>query len=213
MGIPTMQLNVLKDSYKESGKPEYMAHADARLLQQDCMFRRYSGVQTWHEWSQSKLVADGKLTSACGHTRVFFGRRFGRDIKDTVKEFLAHEPQINTTWTTNLAVLNLWNDKDNRVGNYTGVGSADVLHRMSQTLDREALAYVVNRRDYGGLLIEPLHQVHDAMCVQWPQIIRPWARTKMKQYFNNPITIAGQTITIPFDGTYGPSWGDMPHKI
>lgn len=181
MGVPTMCLNVLKDSYKESGVPIYMDQSEARRLQERGMFARYPGVRTWHSWGESKLVADGKLTVASGHTRLFFGRRYGKDIKDTVKEFLAHEPQANTTWATNLAMLNLWNDPE-------------------------------NRRADGSLIIEPLHQVHDALCGQWPTSLRDWARKKVKSYFNNTLTIAGRDIVIPFDGEWGPSWGQLGAK-
>lgn len=181
MGIPTMQTNLMKRSFKDTGVPIYMEHSAGRALQQG-MFARYKGVPWWHQWAESKLVADGKLTSASGHTRVFFGRRFGKDIHDTVKEFLADEPQQNTTWVTNLAMLNLWNDPD-------------------------------NRRPDGSLIIEPLHQVHDALCGQWPKTCRAWAINKVRSYFDNPITIAGTKLVIPFEGNYGPSWGETPFKI
>lgn len=181
MGIPTMQSNLMKGSFKHGGVPIYMEHADARRLQ-EMYFSRYFGVRLWHQWAESKLVADGTLTSASGHTRVFFGRRFGKDIHETVKQFLADEPQQNTTWATNLAMLQLWNDPD-------------------------------NRRPDGSLIIEPLHQVHDALCGQWPRGCRDWARAKVRSYFNNPLTIAGITLTIPFDGAYGTSWGDLTNPL
>lgn len=181
MGIPTMVWNVLHDSYKESGTPVYLEHRDARALQQ-LFFNRYKGIELVHAWSESTLIASGQLTAASGHTRIFFGRRFGRELKETTKEFLAHEPQNNTTWATNLAMLNLWNDPE-------------------------------NRRPDGSLIIEPLHQVHDALCGQWPSSHRDWARNKVRTYFNNPLTIAGRTITIPFDGSYGPGWENWTGKI
>jgi hypothetical protein len=149
---------------------------------QNLMFSRYPGILKWHRWAESKLVADGKLSSASGQCRLFFGRRFGEGIHETVKEFLAHEPHSNTTWATNMAMLNLWNDPE-------------------------------NRRPDGSLIIEPLHQVHDALCGQWPIIRRDWARAKLQAYFNNTLTIANREVVIPFDGAYGPSWGDLPHKI
>lgn len=181
MGIPTMCLNILKDSFKESGTPIYMDQGIAKSLQ-NLMFTRYPGILTWHRWAESKLVADATLSSASGQCRLFFGRRFGEGIHETVKEFLAHEPQSNTTWATNMAMLNLWNDPE-------------------------------NRRPDGSLIIEPLHQVHDALCGQWPQDHRDWARTKVKSYFNNILIIANREVLIPFDGAYGPSWGECIHRI
>lgn len=181
MGIPTMVTQVMKDSYKLSGEPIYLEHSAASRLQ-NLYFVRYPGIRTYHAWAESKLVADGTLVSASGQKRVFFGRRFGSNIHDTVKEFLAHEPQSNTTWATNLAMLNLWNDPE-------------------------------NRRTNGSLIIEPLHQVHDALCGQWPMEVRDWARVKVKTYFNNTLTIAGTDIVIPFEGRYGRSWGELTEEI
>lgn len=180
MGIPTMILNVLKDSYKESGVPIYMSHADARRLQ-DLFFARYPGVRIWHNWAEALLLSGKPLVAASGQVRVFFGRRWGKEIKETVKEVLAHEPQANTTWATDMAMLNLWNDPENRQWN-------------------------------GGLFCRPLHQVHDALCGQWPQYRRAWARDKIKTWFRNPLIIAGIEIVIPFDGGFGPDWLSTDEK-
>jgi hypothetical protein len=65
-----------------------------------------------------------------------------------------------------------------------------------------------NHRPDGSLVIEPLHVVHDALVGQFPQTHTPWAVAKLRDWFNNPIRIANQTITIPFEGGYGPSWGN-----
>jgi hypothetical protein len=211
MGIPTMQTNVMKKSFKENGIPIYMEHGDARRLQ-EAYFTRYQGVRLWHSWAEATLVSRGQLTSASGHTRIFFGRRFGKDIHDTVKEFLADEPQQNTTWSTNLAMLNLWRDPANRViqvdrKRFTVSCADNSVHYWAGPAS--SLARIVP----GALLIEPLHQVHDALCGQWPKFLRDWARAKVRSYFNNTLTIANIPIIIPFEGTYGPSWGDMPHTL
>ena len=181
MAVPTMITNLMKRSFKDSGEPIYMDPKDAAILQR-CYLSRYPGVTTWQSYCQSQLVANGLLTSASGHTRMFFGRRFGTGLNETHRQYLAHEPQNNTTWATSLAMLNLWNDPD-------------------------------NRRPDGTLIIEPLHQVHDALCGQWPSSCRDWAKTKVRTYFNNSITIAGQSIVIPFEGGYGPSWGELKEKL
>jgi uracil-DNA glycosylase family 4 len=181
MGIPTMQFNVLRDSYKESGTPIYLLHSDAKTLQ-DLYFTRYRGIKLWHAWAEAELVAKGILVAASGQVRVFFGRRFGQGLHETLKEFLAHEPQANTTFVTNMAMQNLWDD-------------------------------FKNRRPSGALRTEPLHQVHDALCGQWPCYMRDWATQKMRGWFHNPINIAGLEIVIPFDGGYGPTWRDTKTKI
>lgn len=208
MGIPTLCKQVMLDSYKYTGEAIYMTLGAGKGFQAAYLLR-YRGLPILHNWAKSKVVADGMCTAASGHTRIFFGRRFGPNIEDTVKEFLSHEPQNNTTYATNKAMLNLWNDPDNRVGSYVGVGSSDRLDRAGRVLDREGLRALVDRKDYGALYIEPLHQVHDALCAQWLAVLRPWAITKVKFYFNNPMQIADREITIPFEGGYGPSWGEQ----
>ncbi len=193
-GVPTMATTIMMKSFKESGVPLYIDHATMKVLQ-DLYFSRYRGLRTWHQWSEAQVTAIGTLTSATGHTRVLMGRRHGKDITDTVKEYLADEPQQNTTWATNLAMLNLWNDPENR---YKGLVLKDAYDTYMATL----------RGEPGALFIEPLHQVHDALCGQSPTANRLWAAKKLTQWFNNPLTIAGIPITIPFEGAFGPSWGE-----
>lgn len=66
-----------------------------------------------------------------------------------------------------------------------------------------------NRRQDGSLRVQPLHQVHDALCGQFRKEDTAWAITRIQSYFNNEITIAGIPIIIPFDGRYGYSWGEL----
>lgn len=70
-----------------------------------------------------------------------------------------------------------------------------------------------NRLLSGALIIEPLHQVHDALCGQFPADRTEWAITKIRSYFANDITIAGQHIRIPFEGAFGRSWGELTNPI
>lgn len=207
MGIPTMQKGIMIKTFKETGTPTYLDHSVANALQ-GYYFSRYPGIRLWHNWAANTLVATGTLTSANGHVREFFGRRHGKDIHDTVKEFLAHEPQCNTTWATNLAMLNLWNDLDNRIAyvdhrRFTITTVSGMVHYWAGSL--QALARMVP----GGLIIEPFHQVHDALAGQYPTFLREWAIKKIKSYFNNPLIIARTTITIPFEMGIGPSWGNL----
>ena len=181
VGVPTICTQVMKDSYKKSGEPIYLEHHEGRTFQ-DSYKSRYPGVQLFHNWGHSVVVSGGNLTSASGHTRVFFGRRFGTGIEDTVKELLADEPQQNTTYATKLAMLNLWNDRE-------------------------------NRRSDGSLIIEPLHTVHDSLLGQYPTAVREWARPKIRSYFNNPLTIAGLSVLIPFEGRIGRSWGELTEAL
>jgi hypothetical protein len=199
VGVPTICTQVMKDSYKKSGEPTYLEQSEGRAFQ-DSYKLRYRGVSLYHNWGNSVIVSGGNLTSASGHTRIFFGRRFGQGVDDTVKELLADEPQQNTTYATNSAMLNLWNDPENR--------------REGKVLKDAYDTYIATRnRTRGGLIIEPLHQIHDALLTQWPTEVRNWARKKHHQYFNNELTIANIPITIPFEGRYGKSWGELDNEL
>lgn len=106
---------------------------------------------------------------------------FGRrEEHDTFKEACSDEPQNNTTFATNLALHKLWTDEENR-----GTGNRTILR------------------------IQPLHQVHDAIIGQFKHEDTEWAIGKIRSYFANQLTIAGQPITIPFEGSYGESWGNL----
>jgi hypothetical protein len=48
--------------------------------------------------------------------------------------------------------------------------------------------------------------VHDAIVGQFPVDSTKWAIYKIREYFNNTLTIAGESIIIPFEGAYGTSW-------
>jgi len=172
MGVNTMSTNILKRSWKDSGVPVHVAPRDCRVLQ-NLFLLRYVGVSRWQDWVKAQIVRNGCLESASGHVRHFFGRRTDNS---TYQAALAHEPQINTTYATNLALSNLWSDTTNRAPN-------------------------------GELIIQPLHQIHDAVLAQFPKHNDTLHARKLAGYFNNVLTIAGQSIVIPFEGEYGSYWG------
>lgn len=178
MGKLTMSNQILEDSWKYSGDIVYDEPSVCEELQ-ILYFQRYQGVQVWHQWVKQQLKETRSITSANGHTRKFFGRP---NDHDTLKQALADEPQNNTTYATNLAVLRLWNDRD-------------------------------NRRADGSLVIEPLHQIHDAVVGQFPRDLAVWCRGKIRTYFDNPIIIGGETVRIPFEGAYGESWSSSDLKL
>lgn len=142
---------------------------------QDAVFTAYR-VRLLHDSMKRKLDKEPVVVSASGHKRRFFGRP-----GETLGQALAHEPQSNTTYATNLAMYRLWTDPENRIGN--------------------------------KLRIEPLHQVHDSLMGQFKIEDTEWAVVKIKSYFNNPIIIAGQQITIPYEGSYGDSWGNLDKGV
>jgi uracil-DNA glycosylase family 4 len=155
----------------ESEGKVHMSATETKAIQ--ALFERRYRVSLWHSWMARQLAQSPSITSASGHRRIFFGRK-----DEILAEALAHEPQSNTTYATNRAVLNLWKDPENRDAS-------------------------------GRLRIEPLHQVHDALCGQFRKEDTEWAKVKIRQWFNNPLTIAGQQIIIPFEGGYGKSWGEL----
>jgi hypothetical protein len=117
-----------------------------------------------------------------------FKRRFFGRHTEILGQALAHLPQVYTTYATNKAMHRLWTDEDNR-------------------LDKSPAGIQ-------QLRVEPLHQVHDALVGQFKIEDTAWAITRIKSYFNNPITIANQTITIPFEGQYGLNWAlDATSKL
>lgn len=171
MGKLTMSNQILEDSWKYGAEPTFVEPAICGNLQA-LYFQRYPGVPVYHRWHTEQLRNKRQITSACGHTRIFMGRP---NSHDTLKEACAHEPQINTTYFTNRAALNLWND-------------------------------LANRKADGLFIVEPLHQIHDALVGQFPKEQTPWALDKLRGWFKNSLTIAGQVIKIPFEGHYGRSW-------
>lgn len=190
----TISRNIIKDS---EGKL-WLPPKECESMRNNCMFARYKGIQIWHKWMSRKLKdcpGIPYLIAASGQKCYFFDRP-----SDNLTKAVAFEPQANTTYATNKAMLNLWNDKDNRER------GTPLLHSGGERLD------TIEPRKLSHLRIEPLHQVHDAICGQFRKTDTHWAIGKIKSYFDNPMIIAGQSITIPFDGEYGPSWGKLGEK-
>jgi len=130
------------------------------------------------------------LPASNGFTRKFFGRNSLKRC-EILGEALAHLPQVYTTYATVKAAARLWNDPENRLP-------------KNQLLETSA----------SKLRVEPLHQVHDELVVQFKKDDLDWAKSKIKTYFNNEITIAGQRIIIPYDGQYGTNWAmDSKGKV
>jgi DNA polymerase I-like protein with 3'-5' exonuclease and polymerase domains/uracil-DNA glycosylase len=73
--------------------------------------------------------------------------------------------------------------------------------------------YVTNRAAYNiyttpNSPIHLLHQVHDAVLGQFPVDQVDHSLSIIRNAFNFPISIGKITLTIPFEGFYGLSWGD-----
>ena len=179
MGRNTTSDQILTDSFKKDGTPIYIAPTECERIQQHCFFVRYPGIKSWHTWMEAEIREKGVLVASNGFQRRFYGRK---DDKMTIRQALAHLPQVYTTYATTLALLRLWTDP-------------------------------TNRRDDGSLRVEPLHTVHDSLLTQWRQVDTDYAKERMVAWFDNPIRIANETITIPASGTYGPNWKEQPHTL
>ena len=147
-------------------------------------------VKLWHNSMALRLSKKPELISPSGHKRRFFARK-----GDILGQALAHEPQSNTTYATNLAAWKLWKDPENRV--------------VERTETKGVLDVMSNSQSRVSLRIQPLHQVHDALIGQFRKEDTTWAIDKIKSYFDNEIIIAGIPITIPFEGNYGKNWADL----
>ncbi len=121
-GPRTICKNVLTDS---EGKL-VLTEQRAKMLR-DIYFARYPGIQKWHNFVRSQLGQRTRLTAASGQDRQFFGRP-----DEILTKAVAHEPQANTTYVTNLAMHNLWNDVSNRLPN--GTLRIQLLHQVHDAL-------------------------------------------------------------------------------
>lgn len=169
--------------FEESDGKKIMSRAEIADFR-NAVFFGY-GIKLWHDWMARQLAKSPTLTSASGNTRRFFGRP-----TEILGEALSSEPQNNTTYATNLAAMRLWNDPDNRVDDKIILDSKGNIKRIP-------------------FRAEPLHQVHDSLNLQALYEDTEWTVDKLKSWFNNPIKIADQWITIPFSGSYGRSWGEQ----
>jgi hypothetical protein len=174
----TMSKQILKDSFKMTGEPIFLEPALCLSLQ-NLYLLRYYGIPLWQNWVADQVLRYGAITSASGHTRHFYGR-----IKD-VGGKLNHE-----TWKAALS--------EEPQANTTYACNL-ALHRLWHDPD--------NRFADGRLIVENLHQVHDALNGQFPQAYTDWSVDKIRSYFKPSIKISGMDISIPFEGKYGLSWG------
>lgn len=169
---------------------------------QQAVFAGYPGVKLWHRSMENKLMQHPFMTVPSGHKRRFFSRK-----TDILGQALAHEPQANTTYATNMAAYRLWTDNENRIPG-AQTWREHLLDSPTVARNPLPLGQSVPTSMAVDLRIQPLHQVHDALIGQFRIEDTPWAISKIKSYFDNTITIAGIPIIIPFEGNYGPSWGN-----
>jgi hypothetical protein len=141
--------------------------------------------QTDHRntWLRRRLSADGYLTAACGIRRQFFNIRNRYDIDDAIVREAAAFEP-----------------------------QANTTFATNKALER--LWYdESNRQSSGALFIEPLLQIHDALAGQYPSRDRTWAGERIKEWFRNPIKIAGTEVVIPADAKWGTDWKNCNNSI
>jgi uracil-DNA glycosylase family 4 len=184
LGKITMSTVILKDSWKVDGNPIYVTAADCEALQRLYLEGRYKGVAMWQQWVIRELFAKRALSCASGHVRPFFGP-------------LGHPDRPDPT-TANSA----WSHEPQANTTYA-------INRVVRNLWYDPENYDTR----GCLIIEPMHLVHDELVSQVDIDKVEWAVAKMQQWFHNELMIANIPIFIPFDGGYGPSWGETPNKI
>lgn len=196
----TISNNILKDS---EGKM-FMEPTECQRIRDELFFGRYPGIRRWHDWVAARLRERPELVAASGQVCKFFGRR-----QDMITKAVAFEPQANTTYATNRAMYRLWTDSENRLSTASTGGECEVQYQWDVRASRLIKILTPRVAVAPRLRVQPLHQVHDALCGQFRKEDTAWAVAKIKSWFNNPLIIAGQQINIPFDGTYGPSWGQQ----
>lgn len=186
LGKDKMSGLILKSSYKQKGVPIVVTPFECMALQ-NLYMQRYPGVRRWQNRIKETVQHSRQIGCASGHVRRMHGRPTDHS---TISTAWSHEPQANTTYATNLALWRLWHDPENRLR-----GSAPRTTRFSMT-----------GRSFRA---EPLHHVHDALCGQFRKSDTEWAVERIPTYFRNELIIADHRITIPFEGAYGPSWGEL----
>jgi hypothetical protein len=136
-----------------------------------------------NDWIRKTLETTSCVVTSCGVRRQFFGIRNRRDIDDAI---VREASAVNPQCNTTY------------VTNYA---------LRNLWYDRE------NRTRAGGLFVEPLIQVHDALAGQFPSRLRGWAGGKLRQWFTVPLTVQGITVNIPVDCKWGVNWKDTKEAL
>lgn len=131
-----------------------------------------------------RVLSDtGQLIAACGIRRQFFGIRNRREIDDAT----VREASAFEP-------------------------QANTTWATNKALERLWYARE-NRTSRGGLFVEPLLQIHDAVAGQYKSSNRKWAAENLQRWFDNPIVICGTKLVIPADGKFGENWKDCKNAI
>jgi len=82
-------------------------HAEEKAVQdfQDRYFLRFSGIRRWHQQCAQELQLKGYAITPFERRRFFLGRRWE---DETLREFIAYQPQSIVADVMNLGILKLW---------------------------------------------------------------------------------------------------------
>lgn len=136
-----------------------------------------------NDWIRKTLQASACVVSSCGVRRQFFAIRDRREIDDAI---VREASAFNPQCNTTY---------------------------ITNTALRNLWYDTTNRTSRGGLFVEPLIQVHDALCGQFRTGHRSFAAERMKDWFHAPLRVAGTEVLIPVDAKYGPNWKDTKHPL
>lgn len=79
---------------------------------QHLYFSAFPGIRDWHKSVQVRLQTEGKIVTALGRERQFFGRKF-EDA--TLREAIAYEPQSTVADILNIGLLSIYTNLEPKV--------------------------------------------------------------------------------------------------
>ena len=166
--------NMMKGIVEE---PEFKVFHHYTMERLQNLYINYYGLELRNDYLRRQLCNHGYIDAASGQRRYFLDIRNRRNIEDSIIRVAAsHEPQANTTFSTNSALANLFYDPENR----TPRGN---LRAEPTIMIHDALA----------------GQAHNSQR-QWA------TDKFENQWFDIPLVIHGIDINIPVEGGWGPNW-------
>lgn len=157
--------------------PEFKVFHKNTIERLQNLYLNYYGIELRNDYLRRQLCNHGYLDAASGQRRYFLDIRNRSNIEDSIIRVAAsHEPQANTTFSTNAALANLYYDKENR----TPRGN---LRAEPTLMIHDALA----------------GQTHKSQQ-EWAK------QKLESSWFDIPLLIHGLEINIPVEGGFGKNW-------
>ena len=169
-----MHLNI----FKESDGDIFIQPSECEKLQQ-LLFLRYP-LQKLHARMASIRDDYGYLDSCIGTRRTFYGRK----DQSTLREMMAHLPQLHTTYVINKIIERLYYAEDNR-----------------------------QDEGNGKFIIDPINQLHDELDATFEENLTYTTAQVFWRKVEVPLDMWGVKFTIPVEAQYGPNWGDTTKEL